>query len=263
VDLTTGVKPSSYRLIASTRNDQHPQISPDGQHIAFSSGRSGTREIWLSDAEGINPAKLTSMGGPLTTAPSWSPDGEMLAFDSRAGGAAEIFVISARGGAPRKITNGPQEQYAPSWSRDGKFLYFQSGKGSHWEIWKIATEGGAPVQITRHGGERPVESADGSTVYYVREKQLWRTPPAGGSEERVFSESIDGLAFAVAPGGMYFIPAERNSIRFISFKGKAFELLRLEKGPAPGLAVSPDGRWLLYSQFDAEGSDLMMIESSR
>jgi Tol biopolymer transport system component len=155
VNLSGEAKPVLYSLIASTRNELAPQISPDGQRIAFSSGRSGTREIWIADADGSNPSRLTSMGGALTSNPSWSPDGQQVAFDSRVSGKAEIFVVSARGGAPRKITNGPQEQFSPFWSHDARFIYFQSGKGSTRAVWRMTAAGVAATQITRHGGESP------------------------------------------------------------------------------------------------------------
>jgi len=56
-------------------------------------------------------------------------------------------------------------------------------------------------------------------------------------------------------------------IEFFNFAtGQASEVTRLVKGPhrfAPGLAVSPDGRSLLYSQMDQSGSDIMMVENFR
>ena len=42
------------KLIASTREDRSPQYSPDGAKIAFRSDRSGSNEIWVSDANGAH-----------------------------------------------------------------------------------------------------------------------------------------------------------------------------------------------------------------
>ena len=49
---------AATRLISSTRDDYNPQYSPDGKRIAFSSSRTGTFGIWLSDPDGSNAAPL-------------------------------------------------------------------------------------------------------------------------------------------------------------------------------------------------------------
>jgi len=54
----------SKPLIASTQLDAEPSWSPDGKKIAFKSNRSGSEELWVCDADGSNPFKLTSFGGP-------------------------------------------------------------------------------------------------------------------------------------------------------------------------------------------------------
>jgi hypothetical protein len=37
----------------------------------------------------------------------------------------------------------------------------------------------------------------------------------------------------------------------------------LALGAGGGVAVSPDGRWILYTQFDQAGSELMLVENFR
>ena len=44
--------------------------------------------------------------------------------------------------------------------------------------------------------------------------------------------------------------------------GKTSKILTIER-PGGGVAVSPDGRTLLYSQVDETGSDLMLVENFR
>ena len=80
------------RFIASTRTDWTPQYSPDGQHIAFASSRTGADAIWVSDAEGSKAVELFSqlgfldlqaghpMGSGLPSIPVWR--GMMISMSS-------------------------------------------------------------------------------------------------------------------------------------------------------------------------------------
>ena len=89
------------RFAFSTNTDANPQFAPDGQRVAFTSGRSGQNEIWVVDGQGRHPVRLTYLEGSAG-APRWSPDGETIAFDfAGPGGNVDIYVISASGGSPR------------------------------------------------------------------------------------------------------------------------------------------------------------------
>ena len=75
-------------------------------------------------------------------------------------------------------------------------------------------------------------------------------------------------AFSLVNEGIYFIPepgADRKSfIQFLSFvTGKVKRVALLSGSSAEGLSVSPDGRFLLFSQLDEAGSDLMLVENFR
>ncbi len=62
IDLSApGVAASSPPAIAiaSTKADIHPQVSPDGRRVAFTSTRSGAWEIWISDLDGSNAVPIT------------------------------------------------------------------------------------------------------------------------------------------------------------------------------------------------------------
>jgi hypothetical protein len=81
-------------------------------------------------------------------------------------------------------------------------------------------------------------------------------------------ESVDARAFAVVKEGIYFIPrsdaAGRHSIQFFNFATKKIRSIStIESGIGEYLSVSPDGQWILYSQNDQVGSDLMLVENFR
>jgi Tol biopolymer transport system component/serine/threonine protein kinase len=273
VDLTAPASQRSSRdkFLASTLEDDSPQYSPDGKSIVFGSTRSGSFEIWLCGSEGQQPRQLTTMGGPLTGTPRWSPDSRQIAFDSRSQGNADIYVISVEGGAPRRLTTEPSEDVVPGWSKDGRWVYFCSNRGGRREIYKLPSEGGPAVQVTTQGGFECFESPDGQFLYYTKrsyDSTLWRRPTAGGEETLAFNSDrvIHMRNWALSNQGVYFASSE-SAIEFLNFAtGKATPVATAEKRltrGVPGLTVSADGKWMLFTQIEQQGSDIMLMENFR
>jgi len=70
--------------------------------IAFHSDRDGNQDIYVMNADGTNPTRLTS--DPASDrVPAWSPDGTKIAFDSRRDGNFEIYVMNADGTNPTRL----------------------------------------------------------------------------------------------------------------------------------------------------------------
>ena len=158
------------RVIASTLEDREPNFSPDGLHVVFTSTRSGTDEIFMSNADGSNPQKLTSMNGPLTGNAQWSPDGSKIVFGSTAGG---LFLLNPKTLQSSVLCGGAAQ---PRWSQDGKWIYFTGGRSGRAEVWKTPLESCDPVRVTQGGGFVAQESPDGKYVYYSKgaPTSLWR-----------------------------------------------------------------------------------------
>jgi Tol biopolymer transport system component len=255
-------------FISSTRNDSAPNFSPDGEKIAFMSDRSGNPEIWVCDKEGLNAVQLTSFGGPAVTNPRWSPDGSRIAFDSNAPGQFDIWVINATGGKPQRMTTDPANDGNPSWSQDGKWIYFDSNRSGEQQIWKIPATGGEALQITREGGFGPNESRDGRTLYYAKAlyaTALWKVAVEGGQPTKVLDSLSSHLNLGIVANGIYFVPRKERSIQFLDFAtGQIRPVASFEKplhqGEIGGLAISPDGKWVLSTQFDQVGRELMLVE---
>jgi Tol biopolymer transport system component len=262
-------------VISSTRDDSGPQISPDGKRIAFHSARSGSYQVWVCESDGSKPVQLTSLG--LSGVPRWSPDGQQIAFDSRGESPdANIYVINAEGGSPRRLTTESSNDVVPTWSRDGRWIYFSSNRSGGWDLqlWKSLAEGGQAVQVTKHGGVAAVESSDGKFIYYAKFSGpgIWKMPVDGGEESLVFDQLEPGFwgNWALTDQGIYFVnlDAKRNpTIKFFDFAtGRIKQVAAPERMPVwglVGLAVSPDGRWILYAQVDQDTSDIMLVENFR
>jgi Tol biopolymer transport system component len=257
------------RVISSTLPENTPSYSPDGKKIAFTSFRSGSPEIWVCDRDGSGLIQLTFFKGPLTGSPRWSPNSQQIAFDSRAEGDGNIYVVNAQGGKPRRLTFDPVDEATPSWSRDGKWIYFGSQGPIGPQVWKIPPEGGEAIQITRRGGWFPIESPDGKWIYFTRDEEkisLWRIPVMGGTEKQVLGPgplNMD-INFAVVDEGIYFIPPanpdQGHCIKFFNFTTHDIRRV-ITIGPAwYGLTVSPDGKSILYVQWEYGVRDLMLVE---
>jgi Tol biopolymer transport system component/DNA-binding winged helix-turn-helix (wHTH) protein len=268
--LHSGSPPDKF--ISSTRMESGAQFSPDGSKIAFESTRSGAYEVWMSRSDGSGLIQLTHFNS-VTGTPRWSPDGQQIAFDSASAGNIDIFVIDSQGGAPRNLTSAPSNENVPSWSRDGRWIYFASNRTGTGQIWKMPSIGGPAVQVTRRGGFAAFESPDGRFLYYAKgltAPGLWRIPTNGGEEVEIISSLEAGYwgYWVVVENGIYYLDTTgKPGINFFDLATHritpVFDLENRPAREAPGLAISPDKKTILYTQLDALNSDILLVENFR
>jgi Tol biopolymer transport system component len=231
--------------------------------IAVQSARSGTKEIWVSAADGSNLHQLTSMGATDTATPSWSPDSQWIVFECHREGHYEVYMSPAAGGKVRRMTFGTANSQLPSFSANGDFIYFSSNRGGDFQIWKMPANGGKAVQITQNGGMGAWESTDGVYVYYRRyaNDELWRIPVSGGHATKLL-DHVESWPVPVPEGIYYRDLAENGRLRFLNFStGTSTTLVRNLGRTVAGLTVSPDRRTFLYARIDSTDADLMLVEN--
>jgi Tol biopolymer transport system component/DNA-binding winged helix-turn-helix (wHTH) protein len=260
---------SAVDVITSARMDGAPSYSSDGKRIAFVSNRTGSLEIWASNADGQQAAQLTTSAGATVGCPRWSPDGRNIAFDSTDTAGSHIFIISAKGDSLRRITSGASRNVRPSWSRDGRWIYFGSNRSGLWQIWKISPDGTAAVQVTHNGGREAFEDFEGRFLYYAKESSvsgIWRLPVSGGDEVKITDRGFQGR-WALAEHGLYYLKGETEIERLglpdqrvipISTAG-----LALATGTGGLLAIGPGERSILVTASVRTESELIMVEGFR
>jgi Tol biopolymer transport system component/DNA-binding winged helix-turn-helix (wHTH) protein len=256
---------SAVRLIYSTRAQMVPRYSPDGARIAFQSNRSGSTEIWVSDAHGADADRLTSFSGPFTSAPSWCSDGRRIAFDSRASGISAVYVEDISERVPRKIVTSRDNLSLPAWSADCRWILANDGNNG---LYRFPSSGGQAERFTTRASSYSIVVAD-RLIFNVTEPSgvvLWSKPAKGGPE--VPLEKMPKLTYADAwtatTAGIYYTDSlsQPVKINFYEFATKVTRTVMTVKeapppGGGPGIAVSPDGRWLLYTEKD-EHSEIML-----
>ena len=140
-------------------------------------------------------------------------------------------------------------------------------------MWKVPSAGGAAIQVTKHGGYGGFESADGKFFYYAKGDTvpgIWRVPSDGGDETEVVGALESGYwgYWALADNGIYYLDtAATAGMDFFDFTTqRTTRVFDLESHPAreaTGIAVSPDGKTILYTQLDALTRDIVLVENYR
>jgi Tol biopolymer transport system component/DNA-binding winged helix-turn-helix (wHTH) protein len=266
VDLAPEAAHIPRKWISSTRAQITPQYSPDGARIAFQSNRSGSPEIWIADADGRNAARLTSFGGPLTGAPTWCSDGRRLAFDARESGTSAVYVIDLLERVPRRVATPQTNLSLPVWSADCRWLLASDGRES---LYRVPSDGGEAQRFTSLSSYQAAVIGD-RVVFNVTEADgvtLWTKPLEGGEETRI--PGLQRLAYAdswAATGhSIYFSDSAAVPVALRRYDfGTASTHLVTEQFKQPtalgglGLAVSRDGKSLLYTHTEDTQSDLVL-----
>jgi TolB protein len=170
--------------------NQSPAWSADGAKIAFSSSRSGDPEIWVADASGSTPKRITYFKGP-DVSPVWNPrTNAQLAWVSGRTGLPQIYTMDQDGANIQRMTDGGYA-VSPSWSSSGQFLTFSWNRkygpgapgGQDIYIMDIATK--RWQQLTHDAGTNdfPSWAPDGRHIVFERRQ---------GSHTEIWSMLADG-----------------------------------------------------------------------
>ncbi len=99
----SGRKPLTH----GRKNDRWPRWSPDGNRLAFVSGRNEQSQIWILERQGGEAYPLKTEV-PIQSAPVWSHDGRRLAFVGKAYAHAEDWMTYP--GAPEGDASRARQQ---------------------------------------------------------------------------------------------------------------------------------------------------------
>lgn len=196
--------PSAKRRISAAQGTQEAlesavSWSPDSSRIVFLSdaGQSGQPEIYIAEAQGGEPRKLTSLKGFLAD-PRFSPDGKEIAFlftenaPRVAGPLApstpeigvidqkiyeqRIAVLNAETGAVRTVTPADIYVYEYDWSPDGRQFAYTAAPGvgdNNWwvaQLYRIAADvHSAPELVVKPPAQIAVPrwSPDGQNIAFI------------------------------------------------------------------------------------------------
>ena len=168
--------------------------------IAFSSERDGNSEIYVMNADGSNPTRLT-FSDMADSFPYWSPDGSKILFQSSEteDSPAQLYVMNADGSDVKQITSDQYGHSSPSWSPDGKHIAFYSSRDGSSNIYVIDADGGNEKQVTDMPGYSflsPTWSPDSKKIAAQGGKRSEKIKTEWGeaSPFQIWIVSVDGAS---------------------------------------------------------------------
>ena len=263
------LKIATQEDIDNLRTPGDPQVSPDGETVAFvlptRSGDKTVTNVWAVSSAGGEPRRLTT-GPGADTAPRWSPDGKTLAFLSdRAKDRADVYVddwqiktltpsketqiylLPVDGGEAVRITSiaggvlSPRNLDPFVWSSDGRRIAFLNTDQMTDDEKRRIDEKDDPIEFEQRPkytrlyvvdvctGEVECVSPDGL--------QVWE-----------FSWSADNSEFVVVSSDLPYEGSWFTSCRLVAFSsgGEGLRTLHESRRQVAMPAWSPDGAQVAF-----------------
>jgi Tol biopolymer transport system component len=243
------------QLTTGTKYSNDPQVSPDGQWVAYTSGQAGNDDIWIIAISGGTPRRLTTSDAHDNT-PRWSPDGTRIAFVSNRGGENNIWVVAAQGGEPTQLTSLAGDEGDPVWSPDGKTIAFQAAfQSNNGDIWTVPSTGGEPTRLTRlESASAPRWSPDGRSLIFnggkAGELQLYRLTLGGAPIQITHINGWSDVA-AWSPNG--------RQIALPVYSGGGGDLALLNADGSGFRKLTNDAPWDVSPVWSPDGSRIAVV----
>lgn len=173
---------------APDRSAARPAAFGIGEHgggppgsLTFHSARDGNLEIYVVDADGGDPQRITFDTGEDIW-PDLSPNGQYVTFASNRFGNREILVMDLESGATVNVSQSGADDNWPRFSPNGHEIAFHSNRDGNYEIYVAAADGsGAPRRVTNNGllDQWPDWSPNGERIAFRRGMDVWVIDAAG------------------------------------------------------------------------------------
>jgi Tol biopolymer transport system component len=191
-------------------------------------------------------------------------------FDE-AGSLWGVYTADISDRVAHKLKTNIHELQIPYWSHDGKWIYFLGYEGNGLELYRCPAGGGdATLLLGSLDSTEAIESFDGKLLYFparwgdMMMLALDRSE-ATPREVSQMPKIDDQYEWAVVAEGIYFSRQDDpRSISFYDFATKhTREVFRVDKDLAAGMSISPDGRYILFSQVDESNAGIMLVSNFR
>jgi TolB protein len=235
--------------------------------MAFSSTRSGVKELYLMDYDGAGPAAMTA-NKSINMSPNWSPDSRSLAFTSYMNGYPFLYRIFPFERRPVQLLAGYAGiNSSPSWSPDGRTVAMTLSKDGNPEIYLLTVATGAFRRLTMHAAidTEPTWSPTGRELAFISDRsgsaQIYVMDAEGTNIRRVTSSGFNTQPRWSPKGDTIAFTSRQGNHDIWAIGPDGSSLRRLTAGPGDNESSSwsPNGRHLVFQSSRLGGTQLFTM----
>ncbi len=252
------------------------RFSPDGTRLAFTSGTlTRPREIHVLSLADGRERRVTDRHGGIAL--SWTPDGKALVFEEAAPYRLyqhryDLRIVDVDSGRTRLLTHGLRAS-DPDVAADGARIVVVRRYPGRSELALLDTGGGNLRDVTQSTAgtqwSNPRFSPDGARIAAARWTEggfldVVLVDVASGRVQELMHDRARDVEPAWTPDGRFVVfRSDRDGVSNVyAWRLEDGAVLRVTNVPggAFGPDVAPDGRQLAFSDYDAAGYDVRVMD---